>query len=428
MAKNRSIIYLGYQDEPITDKNKSFVDYCCNKIGGIPNWPNEDQLLIPNCPICGETRPLILQIYAPLDNSQFHRTLYIFACLNAPCSNQNSGWICVRTQVIEQIVENEAATIVKPKQTNNKIVWCSGVDDWDQPASLPNQPMYVNTGSDNDDNDMNEANGNIIKYDNNNKISDDDESNSIENEIANEFENMQFDDKNANSGSCGGAHGGIVNLNNASAEIEEEEREVIVDLPIMEPRRDLLALLKQPQHISKEINDLTLKSYFIGVDEEREHIPYISDHIRDMLQDYQKQEDLKKSPDSPISGACGGLDNNQEHEKYEKSIPLHGDLIFHNFMSKIQENAGQILRYSRDSVPPLLIAPLKEKFPKCINCGSDVICELQILPTIISILRFENNEQAPIDFGNVLILTCSKSCWDTPDKMRLEMVLVQQEV
>lgn len=36
MAKNKCVVYLGYEDETITDKNKSLVDYKTNKCGGIP--------------------------------------------------------------------------------------------------------------------------------------------------------------------------------------------------------------------------------------------------------------------------------------------------------------------------------------------------------------------------------------------------------
>lgn len=36
MAKNKCVVYLGYEDEAITDKNKSFVDYKTNKCGGFP--------------------------------------------------------------------------------------------------------------------------------------------------------------------------------------------------------------------------------------------------------------------------------------------------------------------------------------------------------------------------------------------------------
>lgn len=42
------------------------------------------------------------------------------------------------------------------------------------------------------------------------------------------------------------------------------------------------------------------------------------------------------------SGGGGGGDESEE--KYEKGIPKHGDLMFHNFLVTIQENAGQIIR------------------------------------------------------------------------------------
>lgn len=34
--KNRSKVYLGYEDEYITEKNRSIVTFATNKIGGKP--------------------------------------------------------------------------------------------------------------------------------------------------------------------------------------------------------------------------------------------------------------------------------------------------------------------------------------------------------------------------------------------------------
>lgn len=36
MAKNKSLVLLGYDDEQIADKQTSFVDFTTNKIGGKP--------------------------------------------------------------------------------------------------------------------------------------------------------------------------------------------------------------------------------------------------------------------------------------------------------------------------------------------------------------------------------------------------------
>lgn len=36
MAKNKSTVYLGYEDEEITAKQAAFLNSCTNKIGGTP--------------------------------------------------------------------------------------------------------------------------------------------------------------------------------------------------------------------------------------------------------------------------------------------------------------------------------------------------------------------------------------------------------
>lgn len=102
-------------------------------------------------------------------------------------------------------------------------------------------------------------------------------------------------------------------------------------------------------------------------------------------------------------------------------------IIYAFFISLLIQTNLNFFRYSRDT-SPLLPAPLTESVPKCPNCGSDTIPEVQILPTLIPKLRLENGDAAPIEYGNVLVFTCLKSCWDTPDKMRMENVIVQPEL
>lgn len=36
MAKNSSTVYLGFEDETINEKNKFFVNFATNKVGGFP--------------------------------------------------------------------------------------------------------------------------------------------------------------------------------------------------------------------------------------------------------------------------------------------------------------------------------------------------------------------------------------------------------
>lgn len=91
---------------------------------------------------------------------------------------------------------------------------------------------------------------------------------------------------------------GLLNSPSASAEIEGEESEMVcVDAPIA-PERDLIAMLKQTRAIPNDLNHLQLKSLFISVDEERKvsidsNSPLTNDHIRELLNKYQGEEESK---------------------------------------------------------------------------------------------------------------------------------------
>lgn len=68
---------------------------------------------------------------------------------------------------------------------------------------------------------------------------------------------------------------------------------VCVDAPPT-PGRDLIAMLKQTNAIPRDINNLILKGYYITVEEEKQHDSNIvlgNDHIRDLLQKYQNEEE-----------------------------------------------------------------------------------------------------------------------------------------
>lgn len=134
----------------------------------------------------------------------------------------------------------------------------------------------------------------------------------------------------------------------ASAEIEGEESEVIcIDTPT-KPQCDLVTLLHEVtplpvQHVrSKDDMSLIFTEIFVSVDEEdcNSHVPQ---HVRDLLLEYQ-QSNPDSLPHSPINSGSGKA-TDTTLEKYEKGIPVHGDEMFHDFMSRLQMNPGQILRY-----------------------------------------------------------------------------------
>lgn len=101
-----------------------------------------------------------------------------------------------------------------------------------------------------------------------------------------------------------------------------------------------------------------------------------------------------------------------------------------------------VSRYCRDpQSTPLLLKPKSSRdLPtRCSYCGATAICELQILPTLIPSLKLVNEDKeisSSLEFGNVLIYTCLKSCWfpDSSDSShdclgyRREQVFVEAEV
>lgn len=172
-----------------------------------------------------------------MDRSQFHRTLYIFACLNPICSQTSKGWLCVRTQHMDtpnhhynekdsssfQISSSSLITskTLKKKNENgdhkkpakvksahaSKSIgiqnWCTGSDDWgdndESSVSVPMAMVKMDAESFQSEEEANdEANGNIISINRLDNIKtdingqemsmhhneeEDDDSNSMDNEL-----------------------------------------------------------------------------------------------------------------------------------------------------------------------------------------------------------------------------------------------------
>lgn len=66
-------------------------------------------------------------------------------------------------------------------------------------------------------------------------------------------------------------------------------------------------------------------------------------YINVYLKFFQEKVSSPSSPSGNVAGGGGGGDC--DNEQYEKGIPAHGDLTFHNFLSVIQQNPGQIIRF-----------------------------------------------------------------------------------
>ncbi|XP_033225155.1 programmed cell death protein 2-like [Belonocnema kinseyi] len=416
----RTKVYLGFEDEYVTDKNRSLVNFTTDKIGGKPDWHSDKTISCPQCRLCGLHQILALQIYAALENSKYHRTLYIFACTNPNCWNQNESWTCLRVQSLEETTTHaepmESESLTTPSTTS----WLPDEDDWGD------------TWNDN----ASEQNGNNLLRNDPNQFSLSTQNSSFEEDLNVDFSDLRVDDPNANSPASvespvgGGAVGRVDSLH-ATAEIEGEESEVVcIDTPT-QPQCDLISLLHEvtplPLQHADSRSTLTFTEIFISIFEEYSHAE-VPQHVRDLFSEYQRND-----PDSLVAPESSGDAKMSEGgaEKYEKSVPKHGDEMFHELFMQMQKNPGQILRYSRDNSAPLLLYPMGGCVGRCRHCGDEMTFELQVLPTIIPKLRLQPRSDLKLnfqlEFGTVLVFTCVRSCWSPTDSYREEHVIVQAE-
>ncbi|XP_034033017.1 programmed cell death protein 2-like [Thalassophryne amazonica] len=171
--------------------------------------------------------------------------------------------------------------------------------------------------------------------------------------------------------------------------------------------------------VSNRLEDLHLEGpedtpvfcpYFISVIEESD-LEEEEDglaHAQELLREYERREGVA------VGELMGGEDGAAE-EQYEKTRARHGDDVFSRFMKMISLCPEQILRYCHGG-QPLLVSQLPSDMEHvvlaCGSCGGSRMFELQLMPALVNLLqRREGGAPAQLEFGTVLVYTCTKSCW-----------------
>jgi len=421
-------VLLGFVDEYMETDTDHFTT---NKIGGSPDWCIPEQASpVPLCGECGSELIFVAQIYAPLSNSLYQRTLYIFGCIQTKCWNKSSSWTCLRSQVLDKAskVELKQETAMPMAATD----WLGDADDWgDDPNDNDDNGNFSSISPDTSSPSPVGAVGGfpVANFNLNEKFI-----NTIEVEetldtpmnnlnIKGAKERTNLNDTNANvSPPNRGASAPSAHTMRATAEVEMEgeDSNVAIDSPLVGNTNIPHLFATATREISS--TGLKIEPFYIWVEEES-LTPKISEHEMSLLMEYKAKEALDHVVETSGKNKAGG-------DSYEKTLPSHGDDFFHKFISVIQNNPGQILRYGRDSQSsPLLMRPLKEEKHLCSHCGAECVFELQLLPSLVAQLSAVGLEGAPLEFGTVLILACQKSCWsETSNQPRVEKVLVQAEL
>lgn len=488
-------VLLGFADEFMRSEKEDKVDFATSKIGGRPFYPADvasrlygDETLV-TCGLCRERCSLVTQIYAPLEHSSFHRTLYVFACLTPTCWNQSDSWRCLRVQTPDvtfnptlpsQKPAKIAPSIPAPELSSGLFAECDDWGDGDDDFGVgrpkqtwPQSPeLGLKRGSAVEEE---EENGNMVETASDSKMQDsvtsidNRSSSSLSTSTTSDFSELLTTPSptpnaniNANMGAAGvaaGAGAAAPKISSSSAqsgnggataEIEPQEAgDVVVAVENAPTPSDLGATIPGlfapsvldncKQKRRQNANACEFAPCWLFVQEETftssgsgsapEHA--LTDHERELLLEY-KMKESKLSDEKAIGGAVGG---GKDADGYEKVLPKHGDAFFHKMKTVIEENPGQVLRYSRDT-EPLLLA--RQKTPpasiRCTHCRGPTLCELQLLSTLIPSLELRGGsmyDEAPsaLEFGTVLIYTCQESCWVGGKRdFCTEKVIVQAEV
>ncbi|KAI4793277.1 hypothetical protein KUCAC02_032821 [Chaenocephalus aceratus] len=178
-----------------------------------------------------------------------------------------------------------------------------------------------------------------------------------------------------------------------------------------------------PEENVPEENVPELRSFFISVAEESELFGEEDElhHAQKLLREYERREGVSAGE---MEDGGGGV------EKYEKTKARHGDAVFSRFMKKISLCPQQILRYSRRGKPLFISQPPESmQVPRCGSCGGERTFEMQLMPALVSLLRKrreEEEEEVEVEFGTVLVFTCTNSCWTEDSGSTVEEICFVQ--
>ncbi|CAF87855.1 unnamed protein product, partial [Tetraodon nigroviridis] len=147
---------------------------------------------------------------------------------------------------------------------------------------------------------------------------------------------------------------------------------------------------------------------------------------RQLLEEYEPARARRLGEPGGGGGGGGGGE-----ETYEKPRARHGDAAFSRFLKRISRCPQQILRYCRGGRPLLLSEPPcspAQTVPACGACGGSRTFELQLMPALVGLLQAADGGGGQVEFGTVLVYTCTASCWGAGSTGALEEACwVQQD-
>lgn len=335
---------------------------------------------------------LAIQIYSPLEKSEwYHRTIYIFCCINPSCWNKQESWKVFRSQErSSQAEETTSPSRLKPSMSCD---WLEGQDDWGDDSCVAGlSPQKVCSGN---TQGLEMSLGSL----------------SVEPRGASASPPSNKEDSN---------------------DYEMEEVASVEPEPLQDSRAlETMKILRSSERDHKEMlrglqRPSAFKSFYISVVEESASPGETAAdaHARKLLQEYEAGEGNAFRMPSRGQGCM-----TYAQELYEKAY--HSDVMFHRFHKRLRRYPQQLMRFCWEGEPLFISPPPPSWEPtKCEACGARRCFELQAMPALIPSLKIEGCDKvrgAPVEFGTVLIFSCSASCWKEGDTWRPEVALVQPD-
>ncbi|XP_062276460.1 programmed cell death protein 2-like isoform X2 [Scomber scombrus] len=353
----QTVTLLGLCDGEL-DPKRHQSSYLTNKVGGGPDWCLVAPLQLPRCARCRAPLSHVVQVYCPLHESPYHRTLHLFACPASGCSGRADCWTVLRSQCLE-VEETSSRPDPAQEAPRSATDWCEAADDW---------------GMEEEEDD-----------------------------------------------GWGGGGGGV----KKESKVEEEKAAPQIEGSSAGSETDVSSRLQdlrlaESQEEDDDVAPPVFRPFFVSVVEESDLYGEDGelDHAQKLLKEYERREGVKVGDmgDDDEEGSSGG-----GAEKYEKTKARHGDAVFSRFMKKISSCPQQILRYCRRGKPLFISEPpsnLDQVVSRCGSCGGGRTFELQLMPALVSLLRGElecagggGSAEVELEFGTVLVYTCTNSCW-----------------
>ncbi|RKP28117.1 programmed cell death protein 2 [Syncephalis pseudoplumigaleata] len=122
-------------------------------------------------------------------------------------------------------------------------------------------------------------------------------------------------------------------------------------------------------------------------------------------------------------------------EEYEDT-EVHVDDAFLAFQQRIARYPDQVIRYARVDytkqpsrplwVSDLGLPSMAEDITPCSYCGAERTFEFQVLPQMLNFLRIDHAATDALDWGTLVVYTCTRNC-HVPDESYMDELVWRQE-